>query len=158
MEISPTITRIVRYVRPSYMRLPNATRFQGRLSFARKGRPYKTRTPTTINRARETTKRWRVLLPRELLDTLLANGSRRLASGLSYCCVVGKIDVVHESSTLFPFACVSLFFPGIELALPFRAEGLCFFSLFSSLLFYFILFLFLSRCQEHDMIGNIDYL
>lgn len=90
------------------------------------------RGPTTINRARETTKR-RVLLPRELLDTLLANGSRRLAP-VSYCCVVGKIDVVRERCSL-PFACL-YFSPG-QLFLPFRTVGVVFFL---SLLFYFFLF------------------
>jgi len=46
----------------------------------RKRRLYLTkRGPTVINRIRETTKRAAVLLPRELLDTPLANGSRRPA-------------------------------------------------------------------------------
>lgn len=51
---------------------PGLLRRKRRLHLTKRG-------PTAINRARETTKRAAVLLPRELLDTPLANGSRRPA-------------------------------------------------------------------------------
>lgn len=135
---------VMHYVRTSvhHARSPSAA-FD--FSFARKGRllPYKTRTDDHKSRARETTKR-RVLLPRELLDTLLANGSRRPAR-VSYCCVVGKIHVVRESCPL-PFAS-PLFFPGVALPTFPNPSGLCFASLFYFILFYF--FFTMSRAR-HD--------
>lgn len=130
----------ITYVRPS---ITHACQTQRSVSLLReKGDFYLTkREPTTINRARETTKR-RVLLPRELLDTLLANGSRRPAR-VSYCCVVGKIDVVREYCPL-PFAS-PLFFPGVALPTFPNRRG-CVFPL-SFILFYF--FFTMSRAR-HD--------
>lgn len=104
---------------------------------------------TTINRACETTKR-RVLLPRELLDTLLANGSRRPPHGLLFLCC-WKNRRSPRNPVLFPLP-LSIFPRGSSSYLP-EPSGLFFISLFRFILFYSF-----SRCQEHDMIGNIDYL
>lgn len=89
---------------------------------------------TTINRACETTKRRVVLLPRELLDTLLANGSRRPArSPISVCCWKNRRS--PRNPVLFPLR-LSIFPRGSSSYLP-ESSGLFFLSF---ILFYFILF------------------
>lgn len=125
-------------------RLPNAT--TGLLR--RKRRLYLTkRGPTAINRARETTKRAAVPLPRELLDTPLANGSRRPARLLLCCCWKNRRG---PDPALFLFSTLYFFPRGDG-----RRRDRAVFSLF---LFYFF---FCARARDgkrHDMIGSIDYL
>lgn len=117
------------------------------LSFARKGRllPYKTRSDDHKSRARDD----KTAGPAATWIIGYAACERQQETRtVSYFCVVGKIDVVHGilSSSLY----LSLFFPVV--AFPTQTVG----AVFS--LFHFILFYSFSRCQEHDMIGNIDYL
>lgn len=138
---------VVHYVHSSITRLPNAT---FGFSFARKGRllPYKTRTDDHKSRARDDktagpAATW-------IIGYAACERQQETHTGLLLlCCWKNRRSPRILSSSL----CLSLFFP--EVALPtFPNRRGCVFPL-SFILFYFISF---SRCQEHDMIGNIDYL